>query len=732
MADPIRLNAPVSPNGAAAIAPMGAQIPPAGIALPNSVTLDGRDRSRPTLTGNTLPGSGPIGLVAPGKFQMPAVQTLTVPAESVIKPFDVTGMSKEDGQKLAAEGQRVMRDINGIGFGRQPTTFQELSATKDTQKGLRPEASVEHLRMQRMYLGLPVFGEQTIVHFNKSHQVVDITNKETPAGLSGLSIKPAVTADEALAAARAAMGTSPKTQTQPELGVIKKPNGEYALAYHMILENLSNPRDPQRNHFFIDAQDKSVIVSYNEIHGFMDGAREFQRTGELSNGGIVPPHVDASQNGPQPRTTLPAPSAPQSAKTLPPTSGEKPASKTVKAADAPAPGSPDCPPVPQAKPAPGGTGNSYYLGQVDLNTTQLPDGSYIMRDMGVRGAEVRDARNTGSTELGADGFPAGATPINDYNNVWGESADNPRNKAAIDAQYAAVKYDEYLHAFFDRDGIDNHGQQPRAVVHTGDQMVNAFYYGKVMWYGDGDGVTAGVLVDKDVASHEPTHGLTESSSALQYWGESGAINEAMSDILGSAGFSWYLRGHKDTGIPTDFTIGEDCWTPAIAGDALRYMDHPMKDREGDSIAYSRDHYTDRYQGWGDNGGVHLNSGIANNAFYLMSKGGTNDTSKVNVPDGMGIQDALQIFYRTNTVYLTPTSDFSGAREASIKAAVDLFGDDSKQVKIAQQAWSAVGVNAPAATPQKFPLPVPTPASAPTSGTPVPAPTKPATLVRKAA
>jgi Zn-dependent metalloprotease len=287
---------------------------------------------------------------------------------------------------------------------------------------------------------------------------------------------------------------------------------------------------------------------------------------------------------------------------------------------------------------------------------------------------------------------------------------------------------------YDRDGIDGHGQQPRAVVHTGDQMVNAFYYHKVMWYGDGDGVTAGPLVDKDVASHEPTHGLTESSSALAYWGESGALNEAMSDILGSAGYSWFARGHNDTGIPTDFTIGEDCWTPSKDGDALRYMDHPTKDREGDSEAYSRDNYSIRYQGWGDNGGVHLNSGIANNAFYLMAKGGANDTSKINVPDGMGIQDALQIFYRANTVYLTPTSDFASAREATVKAAVDLFGDDSKQVKIAQQAWTAVGVNAPPATPPKFPLPAPTPTPdpvpAPTSSTP--APTSPATLRRQAA
>ena len=684
MADPIRLNAPVSLNGAAALAPTDAPLSGPTIASPTSVTLDGRDRSRRNVT--SAPVGGGVGLAAP-KMTKPAmaVKPKTITIEQTPDAPKTIGITADAAAPFVDEAQRVMKNVVGIGFGRQPHTFQATQVFRDN-------IGMTHVRMQRVYMGLPVIGDQIVTHFDKTGQVRDITNKDTPAGLGGLSIDPKVSPEQAMATAQAQMGVATSGESAPQLVVLKQPNGTYALAYHIVLESFANPRDPQCNHYFVDANSNKLIMSYNEIHGFVDGPRVMQR-----NGGFVPGPLDAPSKSRVP-SKADAPDA-----TPPAANSDTPA---------PAPSSAGSAPVTKGQPAPDGSGNSLYLGKVPLNTIKRPDGQYGLVDPSVRDAEVRDVHNTDSTDLGSDGFPVGATQFTDDNNVWCEPTDDKRSCAAVDAQFHAVKYNAYLKEVFGRDGIDGQGQQPRAVVHEGDQMVNAFYYSKVMWYGDGDGVTAGPLVDKDVASHEPTHGLTEASSNLMYWGESGAINEAMSDILGSAGYSWWLRGRKDTGITTDFWIGEDAW---LAGDALRYMDHPTKDREGDSIAYSRDNYSDRFVGWGDNGGVHLNSGIVNNAFYLMCKGGMNDTSKITVAEGMGIADALQIFYRANTVYLTPSSDFASAREATIKSAVDLFGADSTQAKIVEQAWHAVGVEAAVA-------------QTPSESTP----SAPATLRRKAA
>ncbi len=329
-----------------------------------------------------------------------------------------------------------------------------------------------------------------------------------------------------------------------------------------------------------------------------------------------------------------------------------------------------------------GTGASIYLGTVKLNTVKNGD-KFELKDPATN-AQTRDAHN------GEGGTGTENTIITDNNNNWGEKSDDPRAKAGIDAQFAAQEFLKYLKAKYNRNSLDDKGLVLLSNVHVNDNYVNAYWDGTSMNYGDGDGKNASELVDKDVGSHEPTHGLTESTSGLVYSGESGALNEAGSDILGSAGFSWYLRGGGDA-IPNDFLIGEDCWTPSIPGDALRYMNDPMKDKEPGSDLYSRDNYKTRYQGSFDNGGVHLNSGIANNYFFLLCQGGTNRSSGMKVEKGIGMEKALQIYFRAHTIYFTPNETFAQARDAMLKAAADLYGPSSNEQKVVAQAWSAVGV-----------------------------------------
>ncbi len=252
---------------------------------------------------------------------------------------------------------------------------------------------------------------------------------------------------------------------------------------------------------------------------------------------------------------------------------------------------------------------------------------------------------------------------------------------------AGFTYDFYF-SKFGRDSYDGAGTALTSTVHYSRNYVNAFWNGTQMVYGDGDNVQSKALTVLDVVAHELTHAVTDTSSELVYANESGALNEAMSDIFGAS-----VEAFRD-GVVTGNTwkIGEECWTPATAGDALRYMNDP-------AIAGDYDYYPTRYTGTSDNGGVHWNSGIANLAFQLMVSGGTHPRGKTTtvVPSldanaYNSIMKGAAIFYRANTVYLTPGSTFSDARGATVQAATDLYG--ATAAAAVNAAWTAVGVPAP--------------------------------------
>ena len=240
---------------------------------------------------------------------------------------------------------------------------------------------------------------------------------------------------------------------------------------------------------------------------------------------------------------------------------------------------------------------------------------------------------------------------------------------------------EYFRSVFGRDSHDDRGATLSSTVHFGQMYNNAFWNGRQMVYGDGDGITFAPLSRSlDVTTHELGHAVTASDSRLIYRGESGALNEAMSDIFAAAAQVWV-----DDGRITDTTwkLADDVYTPLVPGDALRYMDDPA--RAGDA-----DFYPDRYTGPEDNGGVHVNSGIANLAFVLLARGGDHPRGKtqVTVP-AIGVGMSAAIFYRANTTYLTPQSTFADAREATAQAAGDLYGPS--EVEAVHLAWDAVGV-----------------------------------------
>jgi bacillolysin len=196
----------------------------------------------------------------------------------------------------------------------------------------------------------------------------------------------------------------------------------------------------------------------------------------------------------------------------------------------------------------------------------------------------------------------------------------------------------------------------------------------------------------DIAAHELTHGVIDSSSRLIGAGEPGALNEAFADMMGtSVEFFFQPAG---TGLAqADYVLGEDAFRALRSGaiNGIRAMDNPQA--YPGIGAPSPDHYSRRYTGPLDDGGEHVNAGIPGHAFYLAIEGGTNRTSGLAVQGvgGANREQIEKVFYRAFVFLLTPTSNFSTARAATIQAARDLYGAGSAAERAVTQAWTAVGV-----------------------------------------
>ncbi|QRK05779.1 M4 family metallopeptidase [Archangium violaceum] len=245
---------------------------------------------------------------------------------------------------------------------------------------------------------------------------------------------------------------------------------------------------------------------------------------------------------------------------------------------------------------------------------------------------------------------------------------------------------------FNRDSYNNAGAQLKSTVHYSTNYTNAFWNGSQMVYGDSNGTDSAPLGKSlDVTVHELTHAVTSSESNLTYSKESGALNEGMSDIFSAYCEAWTKGWTVDAAV---WKIGDDVWTPNIAGDALRYMNNPTQDGS------SYDYYPERYTGTSDNGGVHWNSGIANLSFYLLSQGGTHPRGKTStVVTGIGVQKAGAIFYKANVDLFTSSTTFAQAKTYTESAAATLYGSGSAEQAAVTKAWQAVGVGvAVASTP----------------------------------
>jgi thermolysin len=285
----------------------------------------------------------------------------------------------------------------------------------------------------------------------------------------------------------------------------------------------------------------------------------------------------------------------------------------------------------------------------------------------------------------------------DSDNVWTDGA-------IVDAHvYTGYTYD-YYYRRFNRRGLNDADLRMSSMVHPvrredyaiyGGQypvfFANAAYFGNgMMVYGVGlpSNVTSGgrtwnyTSTAIDIVAHELTHGVTDYTSDLIYLNESGALNESFSDIMGAA-VEFMFQPAGSNLMQAEYLCGEDAVRPA----GIRSFTNPN--------AYGHpDHYSVRYTGSSDGGGVHINSSISNHAFYLAVEGGTNRISGRTV-QGVGAANRVQIetiFYRAMTQLLPANATFVMARAATIQAARDLYGANSAAERAVTDAWTAVGVN----------------------------------------
>lgn len=321
-----------------------------------------------------------------------------------------------------------------------------------------------------------------------------------------------------------------------------------------------------------------------------------------------------------------------------------------------------------------GTGHSIYSGDVEVGSREGGDGFEL----------VDTERGNGET-IDMGNSESGGSVMTNSTDEWGDGTMADPHSAGVDAAYGAAETWDYFLEEHDRHGIFDDGVGVPSRVHYGDEYVNAFWDGSQMTYGDGVD-NQNPLTELDVAAHEMSHGVTEATAGLVYYGDAGGLNESTSDIFGVA-VEFHADNAEDVG---DYFMGEEI---DINGDGtpLRYMDQPSRDGSSfdcwsEDISSEDPHYT---------------SGPGNHFFYLASEGSgaktingvdydspTCDDSDV---EGIGREKVAAVWFRALDTYMTSTTTYPEARDATVQAAADIYGAGSPECTGIEAAWTAVDV-----------------------------------------
>jgi Zn-dependent metalloprotease len=241
---------------------------------------------------------------------------------------------------------------------------------------------------------------------------------------------------------------------------------------------------------------------------------------------------------------------------------------------------------------------------------------------------------------------------------------------------------KYFNEVHERNSINAKGMKLDSTVHYGEDYNNAFWNGEQMVYGDGDGeIFQRFTKCIDVIGHELTHGVTQYEAALEYEGQSGALNESFSDVFGSLVKQYIL---KQTVDKADWLIGAGLFGKKVKGIALRSMKEPGTAYDDTTIGKDPQpgHMKDFVKTTSDNGGVHINSGIPNRAFYFAAQ----------EIGGYAWEKTGKIWYVTLRDRLRENSNFQDAANLTFDVAGSLFGHKGKEQKAVFKAWNSVGIN----------------------------------------
>ena len=536
----------------------------------------------------------------------------------------------------------VVSRVNALVTANSPAVHGTYGDVYTVRDVIVDHNGTEHVRYDRSYRGMPVIGGDFVAH-SRNGRLTGVS--QTLRSASRPSLNGRITRDQAIVEAGAHFGTRFDGVPTARPVVYARKTAP-VLAYEVVFKGIKSDQTPTEMHYFVDASSGRILDKWDTVNTAKPGPGRSCRKSEAAVG----------------------------------------------------------------------TGNSLFVGEVTLNTSRcLSQSEYSMVDTTRGGGSTYDMHNATS---------GNGTLFTSSMNVWGDGTMNDRATVAADAHFGVAATWDYYKNTFGRQGIANDGKGAVSRVHVGNNWVNATWSDGCfcMSFGDGDpNDSAGMnqpIVVLDVAGHEMTHGVTSRSAGLVYSGESGGLNEATSDIMGTmVEFSV-----NDAADPGDYLIGEKTFGTNDGTKALRYMFKPSLDAwlYNNTPGYvSQDCYS---AGIG-NMDVHFSSGVANHFIYLLSEGavvpagfgaGTwaNLTPNSLVCNGntgltaIGRVKAAAIWYKALTEYMTSTTDYADARQATLDAATDLYGAGSTEYNAVNAAWAAV--NVPNQAIVQAPAPAPTP------------------------
>ncbi|WP_185154448.1 M4 family metallopeptidase [Fulvivirga sp. M361] len=321
-----------------------------------------------------------------------------------------------------------------------------------------------------------------------------------------------------------------------------------------------------------------------------------------------------------------------------------------------------------------GTGLTHYYGQKPIRILSSNNSSRL-EGLTAHGGRIGtyDLRNVGYLKFL---FLFGSGQVGVYDIFSSGSTYNlASQRDGVSVHWAAEQAYEYYYNNHNRNSYDNKGAKINSYVRLDKNLRNAFWTGNAMAFGDGSDINP--FVDLDIVGHELTHGVNDHEANLIYYNESGALDESFADIFGKViefetfgnTVTWRLGAHSSTG-------------------GIRDMSRP--NLKGQPDTYRGNMW---YEGYEDNGGVHVNSGVQNYWFYLLCDGGSgvNDREVSYSVNAIGMDTAATIAYRNLTEYLLPSSDYLDSRIGSLLATADLYGTNSVAYREVDKAWDAVGV-----------------------------------------